>query len=254
MHCKHTIGIVLLIFIGFMSQQQLAHAQQETPPEDSTDTATQIDTDENEPAPAIPAQTENQPTQNQSQNGKKDDGGFFSKLKFWGNGKDKDKPNSEAPETKSDWHELARFNYNAEKHEYYRFGYAQTDRQWVSVFFLRRFKMAERQYNHYLVIQGKPSKETLPSGMKIVELTKRTINAEDKTATALEIKNEGIGFEMPRVPSVSREEKKFDEQQALQLAGFQLSNMGFEDYYWLPDKRENIGEIAEEWNFEVDDK
>ena len=251
MYIKQTSSIIIVLLMVLMTQLQLTYAQQETPP-DSTQTTSQAEDEEKDSPSVFPAQTQTQPQpqtqpdQNLNKSNSKDDKGFFSKLKFWGS------DTQEAPREKSKLHELARFHYQAEKHEYYRFGYAKINEQWTSVFLLRRFKMIDRQYQHFLVIQGKPSKESLPKGMDIINLNKVSVDVDDQKVTVLQIRNIGFEFEMPRIPSTSREQKEFDENEALQLAGMQIAIIGFEDHIWLPDNRRDLSGIADTWEFQIE--
>ena len=164
-----------------------------------------------------------------SKKGDDDGGGFFSffgKLKFWGG--------SSAPEEATEWHKEVRRYVSASEDEYYRFGYAKVDGKWVGTFFIRRFQMMEKQYSHLLIIQGEPGRVPGQKGVTVGPF-------------GMEIRNNGFDIVMPKFPSVSRYQKKIDEQESIQLASMQLELYGFEASVWLEDRRKNFRDLADTW-------
>jgi len=181
--------------------------------------------------------TEEEQESSNEQKAEEEDKGFFSffgKLKFWGKG--------ELPKEKTDWHMAVREYSDAKVNEYYRYGYVKSEGEWYSTFFIRRFEHINRQYQHTLYIQGVSSKEFDQDGVEILD-----IDYEVKGNRVTRITNLGFNYEMPIIPSVSREDKRVDEQQALQLATLELEILGFEEVYWLPDDRKDKRDMAETW-------
>jgi hypothetical protein len=180
-----------------------------------------------------PAETAEEPAEENSKKenkkkAKKDDGeSFFQKLMFWKRNK--------APSEVSSWHENVKNYVAAKDNEYYRYGYAQLDSgEWIPVFFLRRFKMMQRQYQHKLIVKGQPAREPNIKGVRMSNY-------------GMEVENQGFDVEMPKFASVSRDQKKIDEQEAIQLASIQLDLYGFEEIVWLTDKRKDLRDLSDTW-------
>ena len=174
--------------------------------------------------------------------------GFFAKLKstlmFW---KKKKSPEQLAAEAEAQanivgfdvdrqtaWHQNLERYMGVRDDDFYRSGYALKDGQWFPVFFLRRFRMMRNQYEHLLVISGRPDR--LPR-----------IKGISEGPYGIEISNEGFDYQMPTVASVSRVQKGFDNDQALQLAGARLESFGFEEYIWLRDRKKDTSDLADSW-------
>jgi type III secretory pathway component EscV len=212
-----------LMFSLSFAVPQLTHAQDASA--DSTNTQ-QMEQEESE----APAKDEQKSKKKKSKKDKKDGESFLQKLMFWKKNK--------APEDASPWHEKVKTYVAAKETEYYRYGYAQLDSgDWIPVFFLRRFKMMQRQYQHILIIQGEPAR-------------KPNIKGVEMTTYGMRVENQGFDVEMPKFASVSRNQKKVDEQEAIQLATIQLDLYGFEEVIWLSDKRKDLRDLADTWGKE----
>lgn len=159
---------------------------------------------------------------------------FWSKLAFW---KKTEKPKPKVNfniEVENIWHEnIARYMGITDE-EFYRFGYVRKGLQWYPVLFLRRFEMIPNQYNHTLVIRGRPDKIPKVKGITL-------------GLYGIEVVNEGFEFQMPTVASVSRSQKKYDDIQALDVASNRLQTFGFDQVVWLRDKKRVTKDIADTW-------
>jgi hypothetical protein len=170
---------------------------------------------------------------------------FWSKLAFW----KKSAPQEEGLKPKIDfnvmsesiWHEnLARY-MGVTDEEFYRFGYVRKGVQWYPIFFLRRFKMMQNQYEHTLVIHGKPAKLPKVKGLDIGPY-------------GLEVRNEGFEFQMPTVASVSRSQKQYDDARAIEVATIRMQSFGFDQVVWLKDKKRETKDLSDTWSFSTDQK
>jgi len=180
------------------------------------------------------AQTEEAQTQNAESAGQaeQDEGGFLNSLLFWQNWGPPD-----APTEPSQWHDSVRKHLNVEDDEYIRYGYTRINETWLPIFFLRRFKMMDKQYVHTLIIQGQPKKSPKIKGIKMGKF-------------GMEVSNLGFDVRMPKFPSVSREQKGRDEKEAVQLCTIQLDLYGFDEIEWLPGEEEELRNLADTWNTE----
>jgi hypothetical protein len=216
------LGVLGLMLIFILVSPSLSMAQQA---ESDTTAAEQTAPEPEETTVPDPAETESKKNKKKA---KEDDGeSFFQKLMFWKKNK--------APSEESSWHEKVKSYVAAKESEYYRFGYAQLDSdEWIPVFFIRRFKMMERQYQHRLIVQGQPSRQPNIKGVRM-------------STYGMEVENQGFDVEMPKFASVSRKQKSIDEQEAIQLASIQLELYGFEEVIWLTDKRKDLRDLSDTW-------
>ncbi|MGM0587785.1 MAG: hypothetical protein ACQETE_05195 [Bacteroidota bacterium] len=218
------LGVLGLMLILILVSPSLSMAQQA---ESDTTAAEQTAPETEETTEPGQAETENK--KNKQKQAEEDDDGesFFQKLMFWKKNK--------APSEESSWHEKVKSYVAAKESEYYRFGYAQLDSgEWIPVFFIRRFKMMDRQYQHRLVVQGQPSRRPNIKGVRMSNY-------------GMEVENQGFDVEMPKFASVSRKQKSIDEQEAIQLASIQLELYGFEEVIWLTDKRKDLRDLSDTW-------
>lgn len=233
----------LLVFAFWLGCAQIsAFAQQEESESEDTEqtettqqeTASEQEADEEEASEA----TEEEGTESEVQFGdeesdaeqEKEEQGFFSKLAFW-----KSWTTPDAPKDPLEWHENVQNYLSVTEEEYYRNGYTRINDKWLPVFMLRRFNMMDKQYNHTLVVKGKPQRMPSIKGIETIPY-------------GLQVQNLGFDVQMPKFPSVSREQKQLDEIEATQLCSIQLGLYGFEETIWLPDKRKEIRDLAETWN------
>lgn len=164
---------------------------------------------------------------------------FWDKLKFWKK-KEKPKPAIEYNlKVEALWHENLQRYMGVTDEEFYRNGYARKGVQWYPIFFLRRFKMMQNQYEHTLVVYGRPEKMPRVKGINL-------------GLYGVEVTNEGFDFQMPTVSSVSRSQKKYDDIQALDFATSRLQSFGFEEVLWLKDKKKETKDLADTWSFPTD--
>lgn len=170
---------------------------------------------------------------------------FWSKLAFW----NKDKKGDDALKPKiefnvmseSIWHEnLARY-MGVNDEEFYRFGYVRKGVQWYPIFFLRRFKMMQNEYEHTLIIHGKPAKLPKVKGLAIGPY-------------GLEVTNEGFEFQMPTIASVSRSQKQYDDTRAIEVATMRMQTFGFDQVIWLKDKKRETKDLSDTWSFSTEQK
>jgi len=162
---------------------------------------------------------------------------FFSALSFWNN--------SNEPKTAAPWHQLASNYLGVQPNEFHLYGYAKIDEKWIPTLFVRRFKMEQKQYEHILLIKGVPKVKPEISGIDIVSFARNPNRQVD--SKALRVQNFGFNFEMPVIPSVSRRQKKLDEERAVEIASMQLDFFGFEDNLWLDNKSKQLKNVADTW-------
>lgn len=175
------------------------------------------------------------------QTASKKSSGFLSALTFWNN--------NSKPKTPAPWHQLAQDYMGVQPNEFYLNGYAKINEQWIPVLFVRRFKMMKTQYEHTLLIKGAPRDKPDISGIDIVTIVSNPDGQVD--SYALRVQNVGFNFEMPVIPSVSRQEKQADEKRAAEIASMQLDFFGFEDYFWLENKSNKLRNVADTWQVSV---
>ncbi|TNE69171.1 hypothetical protein EP331_14615 [bacterium] len=228
---KITKYLLAFAFMLSLSAGSVSYAQDSPPPPASEQTQTQID-------PEKEAEYQKQREQEmkaaaEAEKPKKES--FWSKFAFW---KKKPKPKPEREynlQVESLWHEnLARY-MGVNDDEFYRFGYARKGIQWYPVFFLRRFKMMQNQYEHTLIVYGKPQKMPRVKGITL-------------GLYGVEVTNEGFEYQMPTVASVSRSQKQYDDVQSLDLASNRLQTFGFEQVLWLKDKKKETRDLADSWS------
>ena len=166
---------------------------------------------------------------------------FFSAITFWNS--------SSKPEKASEWHQLAQDFLGVQSDDFYINGYAKINEIWIPTLFVRRFQMMKTQYEHILLIKGVP--ENIPdiSGINVETIVKKPDGQVD--SFALSVKNIGFNFEMPVIPSVSREEKKLDQQRAVELASMQLEFFGFEKFTWIDSKSNQLKNVADTWQVDL---
>lgn len=209
-------------------------------------------------------QTEKKPKRKRRTETKKTDkkekkGGFFSRI-FGGKKKDKQKgvaSNSKkkkgffgrllnkgvsAPDTVSDWHADAIKFYNVKPVDFLQFGYVKVDlkgeEKWVPFFVWRHFKPVRRQYEHVLVIEGRPTKLPQTKGITLNQF-------------GLEVINEGFEYNLPTFPSVDRKQKSLDEVEFVKLAEQRILDFGFISVKWVDRIEDESREMAEEWVIET---
>lgn len=209
-------------------------------------------------------QSEEKPTRKRRTKAKKTDkkekkGGFFSRI-FGGKKKDSKGEASvnskkkkgffgrllskgvSAPDTVSDWHVDAAKFYNAKAIDFLQFGYVKADieseNKWVPFFVWRHFVPARRQYEHILVIKGRPTKLPQTKGISLNQF-------------GLEVVDEGFEYNLPTFPSVDRKQKTLDEVEFVKLAEQRLLDFGFLDVKWIERIEDESREMAEEWVIEA---
>lgn len=156
--------------------------------------------------------------------------GVLPFLVFWQN-------NMIFPENEVPWHDDVRRHLGVNQDEFHRVGFARLNDKWIPVFFLRRFQMMSNNYNHILVIMGRPESIPVTKGMEVGPL-------------GTEVVNEGFEVFMPTIASVSRRQKAVDEKDALDLVTFQLEQYGFRDIIWFADRSRVPGNVASGWSVE----
>lgn len=132
------------------------------------------------------------------------------------------------------WHVDVSTFYVVKESEFHKSGYARLNGEWVPVFVFRRFKMMAKQYEHYLVIKGRPSKLPKVKGMAI-------------NPFGFEVRNEGFEFALPTFASVDRNQKAADEQEFLKMAEAKVLEFGFESVKWIEDTSRKTEDIVNTW-------
>lgn len=229
------LRIFLFVFILLVSTHQKVEAQ-ETQGDVQTEQLDYLPEDTESTTNAELSESENTPKKKKS---------FWSKLAFWK--KDKQQAEEVDPSvefnvmSESIWHEnIARY-MGVNDEEFYRFGYVKKGMQWYPIFFLRRFKMMQNEYEHTLIIHGKPAKLPKVKGLNIGPY-------------GLEVTNEGFEFQMPTTASVSRTQKKYDDTRAIEVATMRMQSFGFDQVVWLKDKKRETKDLSDTWSFSTDQK
>jgi hypothetical protein len=231
-HLSSTLSLFLFLFV--FGQLQLRAQDTPAPAEQTTYLP--------EETPTISDETTGMESEEPVQKKKKS---FWAKLMFWKKDSQEDerlKPKIEFNVmSESIWHEnLARY-MGVTDEEFYRFGYVRKGVQWYPIFFLRRFKMMQNQYEHTLVIHGKPAKLPKVKGLNIGPY-------------GLEVMNEGFEFQMPTVASVSRSQKQYDDVRSIEVATVRMQTFGFDQVVWLKDKKRETKDLSDTWSFSTEQK
>ncbi len=138
------------------------------------------------------------------------------------------------PKEPDKWHFDVQTFYVAKEDEFFKNGYARLNGDWYPVFILRRFKMMSKQYEHYLVIKGRPSKIPKVKGMALVPF-------------GFEVRNEGFEYALPTFASVDRGQKKQDEITFTRMAELKVQEFGFELVKWMEDNSRKTENIVNTW-------
>lgn len=220
---KLSLKLLLSIVFFTLMSSNVSFAQ-DSPNPDSSSVAVEESADQTQSSATDASQDVEQPAKRS----------FWSKLAFW---KKAPKPKAKVNfnvEVEDVWHEnIARY-MGVTDEEFYRFGYARKGLQWYPILFLRRFEMIPNQYNHTLIIRGRPEKIPKVKGITL-------------GLYGMEVVNEGFEFQMPTVASVSRSQKKYDDIQALDVATNRIQTFGFDQVVWLRDKKRVTKDIADTW-------
>lgn len=223
-----------------MGSMVTAAYAQDTPEEEQTEeSAEDVMGESVDGAPTDELKTsEENPNLKSNKKKKKDDGKkWYDIFLFW---KEDGPPPAKVKydtEYEADWHlDVARYE-GVKPEEFYRYGYALRGNQWYPTFFLRRFNMMRNQYEHFLIINGRPEKLPRVKGIS-------------SHRYGIVVTNEGFEFQMPTVASVSRQQKTYDEEQALSLAKGRLMSFGFQQVTWVPDRKKETKDLAETWDLQ----
>jgi hypothetical protein len=232
---------LLLMLCFLLGTMPLALHAQDTSEEEKSEEPTEEVMGESvdDPAPTEDLKTSDENPNLKSNKKKKEDDGkkWYDIFLFW----QEDRPPPATvkfdTEFEADWHlDVARYE-GVRQQEFYRYGYALRGNQWYPVFFLRRFNMMRNQYEHFLVINGRPEKIPRVKGIQ-------------SHRHGIVVTNEGFEFQMPTVASVSRQQKTYDEEQALSLAKGRLMTFGFQQVTWVLDRKEETKDLAESWDLQ----
>lgn len=227
---KIVITNVLLALVLILAQTTALHAQEA----DSASAETPVMGGSIDDAEEGGAQQET----TQEQQAQKDDGNWYDFFFFWEEDEPEEPKLAFNTDVESQWHlDVARYE-GIKENEFHRYGYAKNGNQWYPVLFVRRFKMMNNQYMHRLIINGRPNK--LPR-----------IKGIETHRYGIVVTNEGFEYQMPTVASVSRQQKRYDEEQSLKLAESRLSSFGFEQITWVPDRKKETKDLAETWDLQA---
>lgn len=162
---------------------------------------------------------------------------WYSAFLFWKRSKPSKPAIDYDTSIESLWHaDLYRYMGVVDE-EFYKFGYARKGAQWYPITFIRRFKMMKNQYEHTLIIRGKPEKIPRLKGITIGPY-------------GVEVTNEGFEYQMPTVASVSRQQKSYDEEQSISLVENRLISFGFEEIKWVSDRKRDTKDLADTWTLQ----
>lgn len=139
-----------------------------------------------------------------------------------------------APIEPDQWHTEVSLYNNQKKGDYFYYGYAQAGEEWFPVYIHRYFVMIKKQYEHTLVIKGRPENIPKVKGIRM-------------SPYGLEIKNYGFEFELPTFPSVDRTQKSLDEYEFRRISEEKMMEFGFTKVVWLEDKSQKVKDMAETW-------
>ena len=141
---------------------------------------------------------------------------------------------NKAPSEPDQWHNEVSLYNNQKKNDYFYYGYAQAGEEWFPVYIHRYFVMIKKQYEHTLVIKGRPENIPKVKGIRM-------------SPYGLEIKNYGFEFDLPTFPSVDRQQKSLDEYEFRRIAEEKLLEFGFTKTIWLEDKTQKVKDMADTW-------
>ncbi len=158
------------------------------------------------------------------------------KEKAAANGRNK-KKNKKMPLPKEidKWHTDVGTFYVVKEDEFHKHGYARLNGEWYPIFIMRRFKMMSKQYEHYLVIKGRPSKIPKVKGMAIIPF-------------GFEVRNDGFEYALPTFASVDRAQKRQDETEFTKMAEIKVLEFGFELVKWIEDNSRKTENIVNTWS------
>jgi hypothetical protein len=151
------------------------------------------------------------------------------------NGRKKKGKKMPVPKEIDKWHTNVTTFYVIKEDEFHKSGYVRLNGEWVPVFVFRRFKMMSKQYEHFLVVKGRPSKIPKVKGMALIPF-------------GFEVRNEGFEYALPTFASVDRGQKKNDENEFLNLAEAKLKEFGFEVVKWIDDTSKKTENIVNTWS------